>query len=265
MNIVEVCNRDNVWASTLAIGLLGGTYLVHRYFRNHTSDKTELLSGKILKIEAHPNILNRFAFAKTNKNGFHVDTCVYVEESNQIQMVDFPLSTDRNKNNISFHCRNLEILLKIDDHLHPVCLPEIMNYNLLRFLQIGRIEPEFCCFDFVNFLFGNFKQTNLIDENDWTAEHYFADAYLKPGDVILLHSSPSEDAPSCWSQRKMSEKRHMAIYLGHGIYISLFGKCSIMLTSMQEMQKVYDAAHVLKLSPAFDLGKNEDQGDFCSH
>jgi hypothetical protein len=150
-------------------------------------------------------------------------------------------------NNVSFtsKCKYLNIILiKADGDIKHIQLPVDLSSRILQFLKDGRPDPEFCCYDFVNYSYNKDNELNEFELSDWKKQQYLGDESLFPGDAVLLRvSAEAQPRPSEW------RGRHVAIYLGYNAYISLCGTGPILFSSMDHMQQAYEAKSVLVLKP----------------
>jgi hypothetical protein len=135
----------------------------------------------------------------------------------------------------------LEICVREDGEIKPLEIPQKLTQRLAEYL---RTRPdrgqEFECGSFVHYLMGIPFTLNGFDENKWEITPYMSEEEMLPGFTILVYNPPEDNR----------ELKHIAMYLGRGLYLSKFGGAPVLLvTTLEEMKKGYKAAKVLVLVP----------------
>lgn len=145
----------------------------------------------------------------------------------------------------------LQILLKSTSETNEIQLtplhtqlPLEQQKNLLEIIKQGRPTPGFCCLHFVDYMFGRYQQPNYtqLDYKKYVCTAFAIqklcldalDNLLAPGDAICLMRKFRADKIE-ESMRKHYD--HFALYLGHGLFASLYGSIGgIVISTLQEMR-----------------------------
>lgn len=117
------------------------------------------------------------------------------------------------------------------DHEIKIKLPYEMNKNLLEYLTGGRREKE-CCMDFVSALYfgcGTFEVNRFL--NDGERSYPITDSStLQTGQAISI----GDTANGAYTHR------HLAIYLGEELFLSVMGNnIPILITTLEQMKLLY--------------------------
>jgi hypothetical protein len=92
------------------------------------------------------------------------------------------------------------------------------------------------CYDFVCQTFGVSEHKKAVLLRHWTVHPWWY--RKKPGDPILLINT------------KEQQFRHAAIYLGHGLYLSVYGKGGdLEVSTLRDMRREFKTNKVLIVSP----------------
>ncbi|MFA6393728.1 MAG: hypothetical protein WCW25_02565 [Patescibacteria group bacterium] len=141
---------------------------------------------------------------------------------------------------------NIQVLMRTDQGLKNIRLPEQMLSNIARFIREDSKprEERFDCASFAHLVndipyeFGNYQAKNwdmrlLSDENN-----------LKPGDTIAIANT---DNPNNFSNGDIT---HFGIYLGDSLYLSKFGnKGKLIVANLEEMKKGFGGDYFFQANP----------------
>lgn len=125
---------------------------------------------------------------------------------------------------------------------------------LSYFNKTDFLDKKFCCIDFVNFVFDKFIKLNQLNIDEWKFSNLENDTQIQPGVAVCL----TETNPLIKKNERITldidhfEPKHLAIYLGKTIYMSLFGAIeSLHFTTLEEMKKAYRSSTVLLMYPRY--------------
>jgi hypothetical protein len=102
-----------------------------------------------------------------------------------------------------------------------------MRKNLTGLLGQKRFPRGMDCKKFVVHLLG--KSAKILE--DGRKQRTVPEENLKVGDVVFV--------------KKNEVPVHLAVYMGHGIYLSKFGQCGIYATTFGDMALVYGGASAI--------------------
>lgn len=115
-------------------------------------------------------------------------------------------------------------------------LPTTLKQGIIKTLKLynGMGNKDFCCFSFVC-LVGGVEQENTAT-NTWDFHNYhWWDR--KVGDTVFLLNEKPDGA-------------HTALYIGHGLYISVYGKGGdLEIATLRDMKKTWSTKKVLVGTP----------------
>jgi hypothetical protein len=115
-------------------------------------------------------------------------------------------------------------------------LPPALTQVVASFLSTyhGK-EHDLDCYDFANLVAGIPLHNKAGLYGFWKERRRLL---RQPGDVVFLFN------------KKRMQFRHAAIYLGHGLYISVYGKSgNIEVTTLRDMRKAHGAKNILDVVP----------------
>lgn len=133
----------------------------------------------------------------------------------------------------------VEIRLRMSRKTVSINLSEEMNQRIVSYLRAGGppSSPFDCnCFahymNGVGYIFGKFYN------DKWVISTFEGNRSLKPGDTILIGKNGDDFS-------------HLAIYLGHDLYLSKFGSIGpLLVTTLPAMILNFEAKRVVKITPS---------------
>lgn len=151
---------------------------------------------------------------------------------------------------IENYYHNLGIFLKKDDNICEIPINPAIRNNLLTLLKAKKQLPEkFCCMDFVNFLYGKYRDLNKLSFSDWNIEYLTDINTLLPEQVFMISRSAN---PELFT--------HFAVYLGQGKYLSQFNNSGpVLITDIDAFFWAYDGDYLFRLTAKEQPDKQEYQ------
>lgn len=121
-------------------------------------------------------------------------------------------------------------------HLIPLTIPaSLLEATAIFLSEYHGKEHTLDCYDFANMVAGVPLHDKSLLYGYWQERRRFV---RRPGDVIFL------------VKKKECHFRHAAVYLGHGLYISVYGKNGdIEVANLSDMKRDYGARDVLTVVP----------------
>lgn len=118
----------------------------------------------------------------------------------------------------------------LDGHGERKSLPFAQDIlkRLSKYLEAGKPDPNFCCYDFVDHLNG------LPHDSPITYKFSpFDPNEIRPGESIVLHDANQTVV-------------HAAFYIGEGLYLWHQGNTCLRISTLQEMENAYSSKGVKK-------------------
>lgn len=149
---------------------------------------------------------------------------------------------------LNLTAQKIKIYIETNGILIPIVTPSKVQKNILKFILKGRPVKAYCCVDFVQQLWDVYEpdQPNIFVPSKWTIFPLRSEGELEVGTSIFLNASFAE---------KTLNPVHFALYLGHGLYLSLCGSAAegeaipgiLIVATLPEMQALYPSNGVYKM------------------
>ena len=119
-------------------------------------------------------------------------------------------------------------------------IPMRVQESVIAFLRQyhGKCDLSFDCYAFVNLVWG-IPQHKVIDaQTHWKTRPYWLWSRPRPGDVVFLLNE------------ELNFFYHAAVYLGMGLYLSVYGAGGdLEITSLRDMKRAFGAAYTRFAQP----------------
>ena len=178
------------------------------------------LENYILKITVDRN---------PEKHGKLPQASVVLSEDNQISLLEAThISGDYT-----------EVMIEVFDggKTDTIILPSHISIELISFLKSGR-PPKYNCVDFINQLFNKWCKLNEYDSGLWSNNPIVSEQELCVGDAIMMTENIDFTKPL-----------HFALYIGLGLYMSLWTSSPIIVSGLEVMQQTYRSKYYCRIIP----------------
>ena len=179
------------------------------------------------------------------------DDDLFIQTVDGTQMTVKPLFVEHNDTLVPLRdcegitgVNDISFILLSQDKEQVLRLPKRLRISIAWFLEQyhAKVNMDYMCFDFgYHVAYGKDKAVSEFDDGDWDCRAFNPKQPLKQGNILMLHQGRMDGITSFV---------HAAVYLGKGLFISIYGAGgNLEVSTLEAMKRDFDAHQVVRAIP----------------